>query len=92
MKIALFATLLLLPGCASMMSPQTMSADQLKALVSDKNGTAVCTTVIGPWGTAKIVVVNLDEVNTVNGNVTVDDKCSVAITTTKAALQKPVTP
>ena len=84
MKIILVVTALLLSGCASMMSPQTMTADQLKALVSDKNGTAVCTTVLGPWGSAKIVVVNLDEVATVNGSVSVDDKCTVAITTTKA--------
>src|SRR6266436_2538136 len=69
----------LISGCATP-GQSTMSADQLRALASDKNFSAVCSTIMGPWGTGKFVYVNVDKTVVVNGAISVDDKCLVTMT------------
>lgn len=65
--------LLLLAACATQ-PPDIKSADV-------KNGTVVCATVMGPWGSGKTVVANLDSGVIRNGGVTVDPNCVITITT-----------
>lgn len=72
---------LALSACASMAGPN-MDAAQIKEIVKDKSGSVVCATVMGPWGTGKTVVVNLDSGVVRNGGVTVDPNCVVTVTTT----------
>lgn len=78
MKTLCIAMLLLLTGCASTGSQQ-MSAEQLKAVAADKNFSAVCSTIIGPWGTGKFVFVNVDRTVVVNGTIAVDANCLVTM-------------
>ena len=58
---------LLLPivaGCATPVLPyrvDEMSAEQLRELVKDRSAAAACSKVVGPWGTAQVVTVNLDK-------------------------------
>jgi len=75
---------LLLTGCAAAPSLPVdyanMSPDQLKQLVADKNATAVCAVVNGPWGKGSVVSVNLDRGTVNTGSMTVDSECKVSIT------------
>jgi len=59
-----------------------MNADQIKAIVADKNATAVCSTVTGAGGVGKIVVVNLDRGVIGNGTVQVDPDCHINMNNT----------
>lgn len=70
---------LALAGCAPMFN-QSMSADQIKAAVADKSISAVCSKIIGPWGTAETTVVTYDQRVIANGGIVVGDKCSIAVT------------
>lgn len=91
MKMLLLCTLLLVTGCAGINGGPNMSVDQLKAIASDKNASVVCSTIMGPWGTGKVVVVNMDQKVIDNGGVNVDANCLVGITNVKAApAPKPV--
>lgn len=82
-----------LSGCAGISGGPNMNVDQLKAIAADKNASVVCSTIMGPWGTGKVVVVNLDQRVIDNGGVTVDSNCLVGITTQKAEpTPKPVVP
>lgn len=83
---------LLLSGCASMAGPNSMSADQLKQIAADKNASAVCSQVSGMWGTGRVVSVNIDKGSIANGDVTVDDKCTVTIHNTVPVKVAPVKP
>jgi hypothetical protein len=81
MKILALALVALLPGCSLMQpSPADMTASQMKEMVKDKSGSVVCATVMGPWGTGKTVIVNLDQNAIKDGGVAVDEKCTVTIT------------
>jgi len=83
--LALAATM---SGCAPMFN-QSMSPDQIKAAVSDRNASVVCAHVIGPWGSADTIVVNLDETAAVNGSVSVGEKCSAV---TAGTVKPPAAP
>ena len=81
---ALVMIVLSLTGCAGISGGPNMNVDQLKAVAADKNASVVCSTIMGPWGTGKVVIVNLDQRVIDTGGVTVDANCLVGITTTKA--------
>lgn len=56
--------LVLLGGCASPQlpyAPDKMTAEQLKALISDKSASVACSKVVGPAGTGVVTSVNLDK-------------------------------
>lgn len=76
MKLALFFVLLSISACSTL-HPEAMSAAQLKEMVKDKNGSVICATVVGAWGTAKTVIVNLDSGVVRNGGIGVDQNCTV---------------
>lgn len=91
MKI-LLATLVLfaLAGCASFMQPNAgMSAEQISAAVKDKSATVICSTLIGPYGTAKLVTINLDQNAIKDGGITVDGDRGCSATITSAAPPRP---
>lgn len=71
LRIILLA--MLLTGCASMAAPD-VKTDNVK------DGTVVCATIMGPWGTGKTVVAKLDQ-NVIRdgGSVSVDPNCVVNI-------------
>jgi hypothetical protein len=71
--------ILLLSGCASFAPPSNLTADQLKAIASDKNFTAVCTNIVGPSGNGKFVYVNIDKSVVANGAITVDPNCVITM-------------
>ena len=77
--------LVILAGCGTLAPQPDMSVAQLKAAAADKNASVVCSTIMGPWGTGKVVIVNLDQRVIDTGGVTVDANCLIGITTTKAA-------
>lgn len=92
---SLLLSVLLLAGCQTM-GNQGLTADQLKAVAADKNFSAVCSTMVGPWGSGKVVYVNVDRTVVVNGQVTVSPDCVVTMSneaTVKAVVTpKPTTP
>ena len=96
MKTLILLTAVALMGCAGMTTNTNMSPEQLKAIASDKNATAVCSTVAGMGGVGKVVVVNLDKSTITDGSITVDDNCKVTVTSStppKAApVPKPASP
>lgn len=56
--------LLLVAGCASPVlpyQPDKMTAEQLRELIKDRSAAAACSVVVGPWGTARVVTINLDK-------------------------------
>jgi hypothetical protein len=73
--------ILLLAGCATTGGPNisNMSPEQLKALVADKNFSAVCTTVTGMGGQAKFVYTNVDKSLVTNGSIAVAPDCTVTM-------------
>jgi hypothetical protein len=78
MKICIALMALLVAGCAST-GVQNMSAEQLKALAQDKNFSAVCSNVTGPWGMARFVYTNVDKGSVPNGAISVDANCVVTM-------------
>ncbi len=78
MKTLFVVFVLALSGCAPMFN-QSMSADQIKAAVADKSISAVCSKIVGPWGTAETTVVTYDQRVIANGGITVGDKCSIQV-------------
>ena len=90
MKYLALVLLLSVSGCAAFQGGPQMNVDQLKAIASDKSATAVCSSVSGPWGTGKVVVVNLDQRVISDGTVVLTPDCQV--TMTNAIHDKPVTP
>lgn len=71
-----------LAGCA--MSPPDINSANVKA------GTVVCATVMGPWGSGKTVVANLESGVIRNGGISVDPNCVMTITTTQSPPKEPV--
>lgn len=70
----LVCIVLLVTGCASTMASPDVKADSIK------DGTAVCATVMGAWGSGKTVVVKLDQgVIRDGGSVTVDGNCVMSV-------------
>lgn len=68
-----------LAGCGTMAPQPNMNVDQLKAIVADKNASVACSTIMGPWGQGKIVLVNMDQRVISDGGVTVNPDCTVKI-------------
>ena len=68
--------ILMLSGCATQ---SQMSAEQLRALAMDKNFSAVCSTIIGPYGTGRFVYVNVDRAVVANGAISVDANCLITM-------------
>jgi len=75
MKLALLS-IIAITGCATQ---SQMSAEQLKALSMDKNFSAVCSTIIGPYGTGRFVYVNVDRSVVANGAISVDANCLITM-------------
>lgn len=78
-----------LTGCASLIPNQgydaTMTANQLKAIVADKNAGVVCSQIPTPMGPAKVVIVNIDQRVIDNGGITAGADCTVTFTQQKPA-------
>jgi ABC-type Fe3+-hydroxamate transport system substrate-binding protein len=81
LRLTLVAVAALLAGCASSgsMDMSGMSEAQLKAMVSDKNFTAICSTVTGMGGQGKFVYTNVDRSVVTNGAITVAPDCTVTM-------------
>ncbi len=87
------AVLVSMAGCQSLMQPSTeMSASQMKELVKDKNASVICASVIGAWGTAKTVVINLDQNAIKDGGISIDGEKGCTASITSMAPVKPVLP
>lgn len=80
MRLLALAAIGLLAGCAAVGGGPDMSVGQLRALAADKNASAVCSKIMGPWGTGIVVSVNLDETRQ-NGTVTVNPDCTLSVST-----------
>ena len=76
-----FAVLLLLGGCATSggMDMSKLDAAQMKAMVADKNFTAICSTITGAGGQAKFVYTNVDRTVVSNGAIAVAPDCTVTM-------------
>ncbi len=86
MRIIVIIVALLLPGCASLMQPSSnLSAEQITAATKDKSATVTCSTIIGAWGTAKLVTISLDQNSIKDGGVSVDGERGCTATITSAA-------
>lgn len=79
--------ILLLPivaGCASPVlpyRPEEMTAEQLRELAKDRSAAAACSVVVGPWGTARVVTVNLDKGTAPNGaTIEIGNDCILKMT------------
>jgi hypothetical protein len=59
-------------------NPEKMQADQIKALVADKNASVTCATTDTPYK-GNVIHLNLDKGVVVHGEVTVNRDCSVTI-------------
>jgi hypothetical protein len=73
---------ILLAGCAGAQVPidlSKMSADQIKAAAADRSAVGSCSQVVGPWGTGRIVYVQLDRGTAPNAEVTINAECTVTI-------------
>ncbi len=83
MKAWIVVAAMLISGCTAMMpQPDVQSATTAasQAAAANPNGSIVCTQVIGPWGTGKVVVVSLDKGTQPKGALAVDDACKVTMT------------
>jgi uncharacterized protein YceK len=95
MKSILLIVVALLTGCASLMQPSSnLSAEQITAATKDKSATVTCSTIIGAWGTAKLVTISLDQNAIKDGGVTVDGEkgCTANITSMAPPRAPPATP
>jgi hypothetical protein len=81
MRFALIFAVLL-AGCSSIASNMP-SPEQLSAAAKDKNASAVCVVVTGPWGKGTTTYVNVDKTAITAGEVTVGDDCKVTVTNSK---------
>lgn len=69
-----------LTGCAAFpIDYASMTAEQIRAAVSDKNANVGCSTVNSPYGRGVVTLLTLDKGAMPNGKVTVDDQCKVTI-------------
>jgi hypothetical protein len=86
----LLLLLLCLPGCQALgFAPQgydpQLTANQIKAIASDRSAGIVCSLVPTPWGVAKVLTVNVDQRVIDNGGVTVSPDCTITFATAKPA-------
>lgn len=88
-KCLLIFVTLMTAGCSGITTPinlQNMTAEQIKAAAADRSSVGTCSQVVGPWGTARIVYVQLDKGVSHDGEVTINNECTVSI---KATGKKP---
>ncbi len=81
MRLLVVALAMLIPGCATTGGADLskMDAAQLKAMVADKNFTAICTNIAGTGGAGKFVYVNIDKTVVTNGAISVNPDCTVTM-------------
>ena len=73
-------TLLAMTGCATIPgNPTTMTPEQLREIVKDKNANVGCATVQTPYK-GNVVYLVLDKGIVVNGTMTVKSDCEITIT------------
>jgi hypothetical protein len=76
--------LLALAGCMSTptlpIDYRAMSAEQLKALSSDRNAIASCSLIRGPWGSGVVTYIMLDKAAVIAGSITIGSDCVATIT------------
>lgn len=60
-----------------------MDAAQIKALTADKSISAACTTVRSPLGSIVTVTLTVDRGTVVNGAVSVDQTCEIAVVSSR---------
>lgn len=84
--LALLTTLA--AGCAGY-GNANLSAEQIRAQASAKDANVVCIKATGPWGAATTTYVNVDQNVVKNGQVTVNNECSVTYSNSN---QAPVAP
>ena len=88
-KALMVAIWLMLSACTGITTPmnlEKMSAEQIRAAANDRSSVGTCSQVVGPWGIARIVYVQLDKGVAHDGEVTVNNECTVTI---KANGKKP---
>lgn len=92
MKPLLVLSVLLLSGCAGFggLGQPNMSAEQLNAVTKDKNFSAACSNISGPWGAGKVVYVNVDKSVVVNGTIAVAPDCTVTMSNEATVRAAPV--
>lgn len=78
--LAVFA----LAGCAGLGGNNSLSAEQMKAMASDKNANAFCGVATGPWGKVITTYVVVDKAVLSDGGFSVDDQCKVQLITNRA--------
>lgn len=72
---------LIFTGCASLpVNYNAMTAEQIKALVADKNVTAQCGVANTPYGKGIMVLVAIDKSVILSGSFSVDDQCKITFT------------
>ena len=72
----------LVAGCAGNIpgNPTSMSPEQLKEWIKDKNANVGCAVVNSPYGKGNGVFVVLDKGIVLDGSLTVSDACQITIT------------
>lgn len=73
--IAMILLSILVVGCAAFGQP-----DAAQIVRDNKNAAVVCSSIVGPWGTSKLVVLNQDAGVIKDGGVSVDANCLVTTT------------
>jgi starvation-inducible outer membrane lipoprotein len=76
---------LLLAACTTLpggIDYTKMTAEQIKAIGSDKSISAACTTANSVYGRVVTVTMTVDRGTVVNGGVTVDDACKIDVRNT----------
>jgi hypothetical protein len=70
-----------LGGCATTggVDMSKLNGEQLKAMVADKNFTAICSNLAGTGGAGKFVYVNIDKTVVTNGAISVTPDCTVTM-------------
>jgi hypothetical protein len=81
MKVLIAIAALLVTGCATTggVDMKNLSDAQVKALVADKNFTAICTKLTGTGGQGNFVYVNIDKTVVTNGAISVNPDCTVTM-------------
>lgn len=81
MKTLILAVLILATGCAALGSPasvyQDMTAEQIKAAVSDKSSSIICTHGVYAGATITVLAVNADKA--IPAGITVTEKCATTM-------------
>lgn len=81
MKTVIVSACLLVAGCTGSIGIKDMTPEQIKAMVSDKSCTAVCSNVQSGLVTSKFVFLSCDKATIINGSTTVDANCVAGFNT-----------